>query len=91
MISLEHYIISRFANYIQSEDMCLIYCRYHLFLFSDLSFKWFVKITDGSFDSDIPKSFIQYLLDNQIIVVKGDKNESQIHERRNLQAHVEST
>lgn len=65
------YKISRYVSYIEKNEVYAVYCNFNLYFFKGQTYKWFKSILKNEYILTIDRTFIDYLVEKEIIY-KGD-------------------
>lgn len=68
------YKVSRYVSYLNKKEVYAVYCNFNLYFFKGITYKWFTSILKRENIYDIDPTFIDYLLEKEIIYKGECKN-----------------
>lgn len=68
------YEVTRYVSYIEKNEIYAVYCNFNLYFFKGQTYNWFKSIIKKEKDLNIDKTFIEYLIEKEIIYKAGEEN-----------------
>lgn len=61
------YKLTRYASYLEKNNVLAVYSNFNLFFLKNETVEWFKKIINNEKIDEIPKDFINFLKDKEVI------------------------
>lgn len=61
------YRLTRYASYLEKNNVLAVYSNFNLFFLKNETVEWFKKIINNEKIDEIPKDFINFLKDKEVI------------------------